>query len=148
MIAFVEKPPPGEASTNLINAGIYVMEPEVLDRIPSGRRSVRGARDVSRPSQRKGRSTRLSDGAYWLDTGTPEAYLRAHRDLLEGRRGEPPGARRERSALRRMGAGRSVGRRLRRPRFPRGRRRIGGTRRDRHRIRRRRGLHSGERGER
>ena len=34
VIAFVEKPPPGEAPTNLINAGIYVMEPEVLDRIP------------------------------------------------------------------------------------------------------------------
>jgi mannose-1-phosphate guanylyltransferase len=36
--AFVEKPPPGEAPTNWINAGTYVLEPTVLDRIPAGRR--------------------------------------------------------------------------------------------------------------
>ena len=36
--AFVEKPPPGEAPTNWINAGTYVLEPSVLDRIPAGRR--------------------------------------------------------------------------------------------------------------
>ncbi|HYO60801.1 MAG TPA: nucleotidyltransferase family protein, partial [Actinomycetota bacterium] len=34
--AFVEKPPPGTAPTNLINAGVYVLEPSVLDRIPAG----------------------------------------------------------------------------------------------------------------
>ena len=28
--------------------------------------------------------------AYWLDTGTPDAYLRAHRDLISGRRSGPP----------------------------------------------------------
>ena len=38
VLAFVEKPPPGEAPTNLINAGTYVLEPSVLDRIPGGRR--------------------------------------------------------------------------------------------------------------
>ena len=32
--AFIEKPAPGEAPTNLINAGTYVFEPTVLDRIP------------------------------------------------------------------------------------------------------------------
>ncbi len=36
--AFVEKPPPGTAPTNWINAGTYVLEPSVLDRIPAGRR--------------------------------------------------------------------------------------------------------------
>ena len=36
--AFVEKPPPGEAPTNWINAGTYVLEPSVLDRIPAGRK--------------------------------------------------------------------------------------------------------------
>ena len=38
VVAFIEKPPPGEAPTNLINAGTYVLEPSVLDRIPPGRR--------------------------------------------------------------------------------------------------------------
>jgi mannose-1-phosphate guanylyltransferase len=37
VVAFVEKPPPGEAPSNLINAGTYILEPEVLDRIPDGR---------------------------------------------------------------------------------------------------------------
>src|SRR5688572_28053242 len=36
--AFIEKPPRHEAPTNLINAGTYVLEPDVLDRIPDGRR--------------------------------------------------------------------------------------------------------------
>ena len=36
--AFVEKPPRDQAPTNLINAGTYVLEPSVLDRIAAGRR--------------------------------------------------------------------------------------------------------------
>ncbi len=98
VLAFVEKPPPGEASTNLINAGIYVMEPEVLDRIPSGRR-VSVERETFPSLAAEGTLYALSDGAYWLDTGTPEAYLRAHRDLLEGRRGGVPAPGARRSAL-------------------------------------------------
>src|ERR1700738_2589660 len=38
VVGFIEKPPPGEAPTNMINAGTYVLEPEVLDRIPPGGR--------------------------------------------------------------------------------------------------------------
>jgi NDP-sugar pyrophosphorylase family protein len=37
-----------------------------------------------------GRLYALGSDAYWLDTGTPDAYLRAHRDLLSGRRAGPP----------------------------------------------------------
>ena len=36
VLGFIEKPPPGEATTNLINAGVYVFEPSILDRIPQG----------------------------------------------------------------------------------------------------------------
>jgi mannose-1-phosphate guanylyltransferase len=41
------------------------------------------------------------DDAYWLDTGTPAAYLQAHRDLVEGRRpsAPAPGARRDGESL-------------------------------------------------
>jgi mannose-1-phosphate guanylyltransferase len=38
VLAFVEKPPRDEAPTDLINAGFYVLEASVLDRIPAGRR--------------------------------------------------------------------------------------------------------------
>ena len=44
----------------------------------------------SRPWWRDGTLYALGSDAYWLDTGTPDAYLRAHRDLLLGRRGGPP----------------------------------------------------------
>ena len=37
-MAFIEKPPAGQAPSNLINAGTYVLEPAVLDRIPAGGR--------------------------------------------------------------------------------------------------------------
>ena len=97
MLAFVEKPPPGEAPTNLINAGIYVIEPEVLERIPAGRR-VSVERETFPSLAAEGTLFAMTDEAYWLDTGTPEAYLQAHRDLLEGRRGEPPTAGARRSA--------------------------------------------------
>ncbi len=97
VLAFVEKPPPGEAPTNLINAGIYVIEREVLERIPAGRR-VSVERETFPSLAGDGSLFALADDAYWLDTGTPEAYLRAHRDLLDGLRGEPPTAGARRSA--------------------------------------------------
>lgn len=89
VVAFVEKPPRGEAPTNLINAGTYVLEPSVLDRIPDGRR-VSIERETFPAMVADGTLYALCDPAYWLDTGTPEAYLAAHWDLLEGRRPGPP----------------------------------------------------------
>ena len=87
--AFIEKPPREEAPTNLINAGTYVLEPSVLGRIPTGRR-VSIERETFPAMVREGRLFARADDAYWLDTGTPAAYLQAHRDLVEGRRGGPP----------------------------------------------------------
>jgi mannose-1-phosphate guanylyltransferase len=87
--AFIEKPPRDEAPTNLINAGIYVLEPSVLGRIERDTR-VSIERQTF-PTLVETRSLyALRSDAYWLDTGTPDAYLRAHRDLLAGRRGGPP----------------------------------------------------------
>jgi mannose-1-phosphate guanylyltransferase len=91
VIAFVEKPPVDEAPTNLINAGTYVLEPSVLDRIDGGRR-VSIERETF-PAMVADRSlfAMADDGVYWLDTGTPETYLAAQLDLIEGRRAVPPG---------------------------------------------------------
>jgi mannose-1-phosphate guanylyltransferase len=87
--AFIEKPPADQAPTNLINAGTYVLEPAVLDRIPPGRR-VSIERETFPALVDDGRVFALADSRYWLDTGTPVAYLQAHRDLLDGTRGVPP----------------------------------------------------------
>jgi mannose-1-phosphate guanylyltransferase len=91
--AFIEKPLRDEAPTNLINAGTYVFEPSVLDRIPPDRR-VSVERETFPAMVEAGTLFALGSDAYWLDTGTPDAYLRAHRDILLGRRpGVPsPGA--------------------------------------------------------
>jgi mannose-1-phosphate guanylyltransferase len=90
--AFVEKPLPGEAPTDLINAGTYVLEPSVLERIPGDRR-VSVERETF-PAMVVDRSLfaaadhELAGGAavYWADTGTPAQYLDAMLDLVAGRR--------------------------------------------------------------
>jgi NDP-sugar pyrophosphorylase family protein len=87
--AFIEKPAPGTAPTNLINAGIYVLEPSILDLIPTGRRcSIE--RETFPRLVGEGRLYAFDSDAYWLDTGTPDKYLQAHNDLLSGRRPGPP----------------------------------------------------------
>jgi NDP-sugar pyrophosphorylase family protein len=85
VVAFVEKPPAGEAPTNRINAGTYVLEPSVLDRIPDGRR-VSIERETFPALVSDGTLYAMNDGgAYWIDTGTPEAYLGVQLDIVDGR---------------------------------------------------------------
>jgi mannose-1-phosphate guanylyltransferase len=83
--AFIEKPPRGEAPTNLINAGTYVLEPEVLGLIPpTGRVSIE--KETFPRLVQDGSLYALESKEYWLDTGTPALYLRAVLDILAGRR--------------------------------------------------------------
>jgi len=79
---FLEKPRPEEIDTNLINAGVYVLEPEVLSLVPRDR-AVSIERDVFPRLADEGSVYGLALDGYWLDVGTPEAYLQAHRDVLE-----------------------------------------------------------------
>jgi mannose-1-phosphate guanylyltransferase len=86
--AFIEKPPRDEAPTNLINAGTYVLEPSVLERIPAGERV--NVERVTFPGMVADGSLFAIDGCtYWIDAGTPSTYLTANLDLLDGRRGTP-----------------------------------------------------------
>jgi mannose-1-phosphate guanylyltransferase len=87
--AFIEKPPPGTAPTNLINAGTYVLEPSVLGRIPAGGR-VNIERETFPALVADGQLYALRSDVYWLDVGTPERYVQASIDLLDGRRAGPP----------------------------------------------------------
>lgn len=96
VLEFVEKPAPHQAPTNLINAGTYVLEPAVLSRIPPGRR-VSIERETFPELAAEGAVYALAEDGYWLDIGTPEAYLQAQRDFLTGAAGfgrpPAPGAR-------------------------------------------------------
>ncbi|MFN5603817.1 MAG: sugar phosphate nucleotidyltransferase, partial [Actinomycetes bacterium] len=80
---FVEKPAPGTAPSNLINAGTYVLEPSVLARIPSGRK-VSIERETFPSIVADGRLFAMSTDDYWIDTGRPEPYLRANLDMIDG----------------------------------------------------------------
>ena len=79
--AFIEKPPRDEAPTNFINAGTYVLEPSVLDRIPSGRR-VSIERETFPQLVEAGTLFAVPSEAYWLDTGTAKTYVRANLDRI------------------------------------------------------------------
>lgn len=83
VLGFIEKPPPGEAPTNMINAGVYVLEPSVLVRIPANRR-CNAERELFPELAADGRLYALPTDAYWMDIGTPEKYLRANLDALGG----------------------------------------------------------------
>ena len=79
---FIEKGG-GEAPTNRINAGAYVLERDAVESIPAGR-AVSFEREVF--------PALIGDGlygydaaGYWIDIGTPERYLEATWDLLAGR---------------------------------------------------------------
>jgi mannose-1-phosphate guanylyltransferase len=83
--AFIEKPPPGQAPTNLINGGTYVLEASVLDRIETGTRV--SIERVVFPAMVADRGLyAMATNDYWLDTGRPDLYLQANTDLLSGRR--------------------------------------------------------------
>ena len=82
---FVEKPPPGEALSNLINAGTYVLEPSVLSRIPAGRK-VSIERETFPSMVEEGTLYAMPSDVYWIDTGKPDEYLQANLDVLDGRR--------------------------------------------------------------
>ena len=81
--AFIEKPAPGEAPTNLINAGLYVLEPSVLDRIPDGRR-VNVERETFPAMVAEGTLYAAASDAWWTDTGTPALYRDASLHLAGG----------------------------------------------------------------
>jgi len=79
--SFVEKPGEYEG-TALINAGVYVLEHEVLELIPR-RRLYSIERGVFPQLARAGSLYGYVDHGYWRDIGTPESYLQAHFDILE-----------------------------------------------------------------
>jgi mannose-1-phosphate guanylyltransferase/phosphomannomutase len=82
---FLEKPGWGQVFSDTINTGIYVLEPEIFERIPEGR-SVDFSSEVFPEVLEAGEPLYgyVADG-YWEDVGTTAAYLQAHEDILDGR---------------------------------------------------------------
>src|SRR5919199_3000715 len=92
---FLEKPAWGQVFSDTVNTGIYVLEASVLEEIPS-----EGEYDFAKELFPKLLEAErplygyITEG-YWEDIGTLEQYMRAQRDVLDGKvRGvRPPGTR-------------------------------------------------------
>jgi len=79
---FVEKPSWDKVTTNMINAGIYILEPEVLAHIPPSTPSMFENYLFPRLLEIGEPILGYPSDAYWIDIGTPEKYLKANHDLL------------------------------------------------------------------
>jgi mannose-1-phosphate guanylyltransferase len=80
---FVEKPGPEQSGIGLVNAGVYVIDRNVLDRMAPAGTNISIEREVFPTLVGNGLFGYAADG-YWLDIGTPERYLQATYDILEG----------------------------------------------------------------
>lgn len=89
---FVEKPPPGTAAGNLVNAGVWIFEPGLVDEIPAGAVRVEETLFPSLVARRRTVLGHRFEGM-WADLGTPARYLAASRALLQFRNEIAPGAR-------------------------------------------------------
>ncbi len=81
---FVEKPTSAQVTASTVNAGIYLLERELLELIPAGR-AVSIEREVFPDLvARRIPFFGFVSRAYWLDIGSPEKYRQAQMDLLRG----------------------------------------------------------------
>ena len=86
---FLEKPGMDEITSNTINAGIYVLEPSVLEDMPNGK-PFSFERELFPSLLEKGEPMyAVVSNEYWIDIGTPGKYLEVHRDILDGKFASP-----------------------------------------------------------
>ncbi|MFO7773243.1 MAG: NDP-sugar synthase [Dehalococcoidia bacterium] len=79
---FTEKPSRDRITTNMINAGIYILEPDIFNHIPPNTFSM-FERDVFPPLLDSGQTIySYPSRDYWIDIGTPDKYLGLQHDLL------------------------------------------------------------------
>lgn len=79
---FVEKPEYGKAPSNLINAGIYIMEPEIFDYIPDEGK-VRIETEVFPRLAEEQKLYGFESHGFWMDIGEPQDYLNANALMLD-----------------------------------------------------------------
>ncbi|PNX47000.1 MAG: hypothetical protein BV456_11550 [Thermoplasmata archaeon M8B2D] len=82
IVGFVEKPKPKEAPSNFINAGAYLLEPEVLDYIETGRLVSMEKEIFPQIIKDTGRFYGFKFEGYWMDIGRISSYINIHKFLL------------------------------------------------------------------
>jgi mannose-1-phosphate guanylyltransferase len=85
---FLEKPKEEEITCNTINAGTYILEPKVLDFIPTGENhSFEYGLFPELLRREEAFYAHIPARTYWIDIGTPQRYLQVHQDLLANKVG-------------------------------------------------------------
>jgi len=82
---FLEKPKPEEVTCDTINAGIYILEPRVLDYVPEGEPFMFEYGVFPGLLERKEPFFAYIWRGYWRDIGTASSYLQANLDVIAGR---------------------------------------------------------------
>jgi len=82
ILRFIEKPTREKAPSNLINAGIYVFEPEIFGYIPKGK-PVSIEREIFPKLAEEGKLYGYQHKGLWIDIGEPEDYLKANKLWLD-----------------------------------------------------------------
>jgi mannose-1-phosphate guanylyltransferase len=84
VLSFQEKPSVEEAASDMINTGIYIFEPQVLDFIPSGEAFDIGADLFPRLAEAGAAFYALPMEFEWVDIGKVPDYWQAIRSVLQG----------------------------------------------------------------
>lgn len=79
---FLEKPSWGEVFSDTINTGIYILEPEILTRIPEGENYDFGKNLFPSLMDEKITLWGCTVEGYWRDVGNPKSYREVHVDIL------------------------------------------------------------------
>jgi len=82
---FVEKPPPDKVTTNMINAGVYILEPDALESIPQNSYFMFEHHLFPKLLEENKPIFGFLTHDYWIDMGTPEKYRQLNYDLLLGK---------------------------------------------------------------
>ncbi len=81
---FVEKPEPEDGAGDTVNAGVYVLEPDVLNYIPAGEKFSFEYQLFPALLAADERFYAYVWSGYWIDIGAPQRYLQANLDLING----------------------------------------------------------------
>src|SRR5215510_6875846 len=84
VIRFIEKPEPQEITCKTINAGVYVLEPGVLNYIPAGEKFSFEYQLFPALLAANEQFYAYTWPSYWIDIGAPHRYLQANKDLING----------------------------------------------------------------
>jgi mannose-1-phosphate guanylyltransferase len=89
VLHFIEKPTANKVTSHWINAGVYILEPAVLDYIPDNQFYMFEKGVFPRMLEKGEPFYAYHSEAYWIDMGTPEQYHRVNCDVLQGKCSSP-----------------------------------------------------------